>query len=906
MDCLEEESFENKDLDRMLEFETQIFLDIVHQDGLVVAAKGLSMDTVLINLLKVYSDPGNLVLVLNCSDNEEKHYVEKLKGEHTHRITFETSIKDREEIYLLGGIQFITTRILVVDLLKNRVPVEHITGIIVVRGHTVLESCQEAFALRLYRQKNKTGFVKAFSNSPQSFTVGYGHIERVMRALFVKEVYIWPRFHSTVVQSLRAREPQVIELQIPISDTMAKIQTCILDLMNLTVKELKRVNKTVELQEITVENCLTKQFHKILQSQLDCIWNQLSTKSKQLVADLKTLRHLIITLLYADPVTFYNLVCSYRTMEYAQTCTWILFEPAELMFTYASTLVFSGDKELNPEFCPKWHALSEILKVEIPADMQKEKSNENGTVLILCQDNKTCYQLNHFLTLGPRHYLFTMALKRGVTFKSINNNFKQLKELPEFKNTPKQTQSGREVGNFKFPKKAKVVKESKNEEEAKSSETEEEVDDFKDSYCLTMSQTVCDESDSKTDSDCMFEPFTEFENMNLTQLCEAAKANVNPTILIQTFRKADSTLELQNVLEEIRLSYVIMYHSNITAIRNIEIYEARRNSTVPLKVYFLIHNGTVEEQSYLTSLRREKEAFEYLISTKSTMVIPEDQDGKTDMCLALQREAVTAEINTRQGGASTAPAKQLVIVDMREFRSELPALIHKRGIEIEPLTITVGDYILTPDICVERKSISDLIGSLNSGRLYQQCTQMSRYYKKPMLLIEFDQNKTFSWQQNQFMISTDSDNSEIQKKLLLLTLHFPKLKLVWSASPYASAQLFEELKVDKDQPNVEYATALGNEQDLDLIETKYNVGVYDFVYKLPGITSKNIDQFMRRCTNMDQVIKMTENELQQVLGNAKDARSLYSILHEEHVTKKPSEQGVGKGKAREKFKFTKK
>lgn len=26
---------------------------------------------------------------------------------------------------------------------------------------------------------------------------------------------------------------------------------------------------------------------------------------------------------------------------------------------------------------------------------------------------------------------------------------------------------------------------------------------------------------------------------------------------------------------------------------------------------------------------------------------------------------------------------------MREFRSELPALIHARGIEIEPLTITV-------------------------------------------------------------------------------------------------------------------------------------------------------------------------------------------------------------------------
>lgn len=61
----------------------------------------------------------------------------------------------REKAYLEGGIHFVSTRILVVDLLKDRVPISNITGIIVLRAHTVLESCQEAFALRLYRQKNK-------------------------------------------------------------------------------------------------------------------------------------------------------------------------------------------------------------------------------------------------------------------------------------------------------------------------------------------------------------------------------------------------------------------------------------------------------------------------------------------------------------------------------------------------------------------------------------------------------------------------------------------------------------------------------------------------------------------------------------------------------------------------------
>lgn len=60
-------------------------------------------------------------------------------------------------MYLSGGIHFVTTRILVVDMLKRRIPIEKITGIIVLRAHQIIESCQEAFVLRLYRQNNKVG-----------------------------------------------------------------------------------------------------------------------------------------------------------------------------------------------------------------------------------------------------------------------------------------------------------------------------------------------------------------------------------------------------------------------------------------------------------------------------------------------------------------------------------------------------------------------------------------------------------------------------------------------------------------------------------------------------------------------------------------------------------------------------
>ena len=41
-----------------------------------------------------------------------------------------------------------------------------------------------------------------------------------------------------------------------------------------------------------------------------------------------------------------------------------------------------------------------------------------------------------------------------------------------------------------------------------------------------------------------------------------------------------------------------------------------------------------------------------------------------------------------------------------------------------PVTLLVGDYILSPEICVERKSVPDLIGSMASGRLFNQVCEL--------------------------------------------------------------------------------------------------------------------------------------------------------------------------------------
>lgn len=78
------------------------------------------------------------------------------------------------------------------------------------------------------------------------------------------------------------------------------------------------------------------------------------------------------------------------------------------------------------------------------------------------------------------------------------------------------------------------------------------------------------------------------------------------------------------------------------------------------------------------------------------MVVPEYQDGKSEDAITMLQKK--QEISSRQAGGQAVNEESVItpriIVDMREFRSDLPCLIHRRGIEVVPLTITVGSIFI--------------------------------------------------------------------------------------------------------------------------------------------------------------------------------------------------------------------
>lgn len=335
----------------------------------------------------------------------------------------------------------------------------------------------------------------------------------------------------------------------------------------------------------------------------------------------------------------------------------------------------------------------------------------------------------------------------------------------------------------------------------------------------------------------------------------------------------------ESVLRELMPSYVVMYEPDVSFIREVEVYRATHADSLFCKVYTLYYGESVEEQQLLAEIRKEKDAFSKLVREKASMPLFLDTDEDR---APRDGSDVLRTVTTRiaGGGMRAIDEAPRVVVDIREFRSPLALEMYRIGIQIIPVTLTVGDYIISPRICIERKSVRDLIASFRNGRLYTQCVNMARYYEKPTLLIEFDGNKAFTLEAFT-NIRTDAksktrqskQHEEINQNLSLLLLHFPKLQIIWASSPQQSAQIIRELKMSDLEPDPVLSSSFGLEGGED-INRSFNDAAIDLLQAIPGITAQNYYLITRRIPSIAALVACPEDKLAEILESREAARQV--------------------------------
>jgi len=84
-----------------------------------------------------------------------------------------------------------------------------------------------------------------------------------------------------------------------------------------------------------------------------------------------------------------------------------------------------------------------------------------------------------------------------------------------------------------------------------------------------------------------------------------------------------------------------------------------------------------------------------------------------------------------------------IIVDHREKNSLVSSELMGMGMEIEFRQLLIGDYVITDEIAVERKTIDDFVSSMINKRLIFQLSDLKKNFKKPLLLIEGTDEQDF-------------------------------------------------------------------------------------------------------------------------------------------------------------------
>lgn len=119
--------------------------------------------------------------------------------------------------------------------------------------------------------------------------------------------------------------------------------------------------------------------------------------------------------------------------------------------------------------------------------------------------------------------------------------------------------------------------------------------------------------------------------------------------------------------------------------------------------------------------------------------------------------------------------------------------------------------------------------------------------------------------------------TSIQSKLVLLTLSFPRLRIVWSSSPYATADIFKDLKSLNPEPDPARAVSIGAEEDPEA-GAGINQAAEELLRSLPGITAKNVKYVMSKVGSVREFCGLSLPAVQEILGN-EPGKACWDFMH---------------------------
>lgn len=330
---------------------------------------------------------------------------------------------------------------------------------------------------------------------------------------------------------------------------------------------------------------------------------------------------------------------------------WLFLDAAHVLFQTAKSRAYRGKigtdasgsttsaarASLQPvlEEQPKWAVLAEVLdEIERDAYLHPTHADEsNSTILIMCSDQRTCFNLREYLETmqtsinqrpdgnssnGAQEAKASadLMMRRRLRdylewkrmFSNVNKNLSATSvgdtaaEKSQESSAPLNARQSRAPahkrrrirGGATSLAPARAPNSSVQPEAESAGQVSGLLDEIQPTEAEETQRDVFISDDLEDTED-----FYELYDMNDLVMIHPYAGDMD-----------------EQILEEVRPRYIIMYEPDAAFIRRVEVY---RSSHVGrnVRVYFMYYGGSVEEQRYLSAVRREKDSFTKLIKEKS-------------------------------------------------------------------------------------------------------------------------------------------------------------------------------------------------------------------------------------------------------------------------------------------------
>jgi len=176
---------------------------------------------------------------------------------------------------------------------------------------------------------------------------------------------------------------------------------------------------------------------------------------------------------------------------------------------------------------------------------------------------------------------------------------------------------------------------------------------------------------------------------------------------------------------------VVFYDVVPSAIRSIQ----RRGRTGRKKegnVFILMAEGTRDEGYYWAERAKERNMRDSLKKIKSSQDSP--KKGQANLLNFIEKNN-----NNTVSEQKAVNAEQIEIAcDNRETASSVVRHLSLMGVNLSLEQLSVGDYIISERVGIERKSSKDFTDSIKDGRLFKELKDLTDNYERAILVLEED------------------------------------------------------------------------------------------------------------------------------------------------------------------------